>query len=925
MGAQGLTPDAPDMGDVVNPPPASGGRAAYDVASDDNRSLLDFVASQSPAVLYSGSFDDPDGLRFVSANVRSVLGWSAGDLLGDPANWRDRIHADDRGDYEAVLAELAEHGEVVQDYRMRAGDGRTIWVRDQQRLTAPGDPRGEYVGCVIDITAEKAAEAGLQRATAIHRAIVDASVDAVITTDCDGSILDFNPAAETMFGYAETEARGTLLCDLLMPEPVREQRRKSFADYRSGRPGTSMADLFETEVLRRDGSVFPAEIRMRRVYADNDMFVVTEIRDLSERVEARAANRRLAQMLRDAVDNLPAGFAISDAENRIVLCNKAYADPYGAEPEDLVGVTRQELVTRLQERLRSFNGVAIDGDAEKLEVVMQRLCVPEGPPAEFELDNGEWRLVSSFPTVDGGMVTIRTDITALKQAEQAMHESESVIRMAVEACPVPLSLVRASDGKVIYESPAGKDLFRRQAEDGADSSASIFAHREDRNRFLELVQRDIVDGYEVLLRRSDGEEFWGSISATTIDYKGAPAIVTSVYDLTEKRQVAEEMARQRDALHQSEKLAALGELLASVAHELNNPLSVVVGQALLLKETANDQAIADRASKIGAAADRCSRIVRTFLAMARQQPMERRPVDLNRVIELAMEVTGYSLRAADIDVRLSLSPDLPQIWGDADQLNQVLTNLILNAQKALEESKAPRRIKLITSYREQSREVVLKIKDNGPGIPDQIRSRIFEPFFTTRQIGSGTGIGLAFCHRIVTTHGGSISVETGIDGGASFVIRMPVTRMNTAAPEGEIAADAGAESASILVVDDEVAVAEMLADILEDEGHTVAIAHSGSQALDRIELQEFDLVLSDLRMPDIDGPSMFDAIRESRPDMVSRVAFITGDTMSARIREFLRGSARPYIEKPITPQDVRDLVQHMLCESDDSSEEYGRC
>jgi PAS domain S-box-containing protein len=930
LGAQGLNPGAPDLSEVVAHSPhagggQAGGRPAGDVGADENRMLLDFAASQSPAVLYLGAFTTSDTVRFVSSNAESVFGWAPSDMVGPASIWRDRVHPEDLDDYDRAVAQVTRNGSLTQEYRLRTPDGGYRWMRDQQRLTTPGDPRGEYVGCVLDITAEKAAEADLTRANAIHRAIVDAAADAVITTDSDGLIIDFNPAAEQMLGYSEAEAQGVLVCDLTMPEPVRERRKESFEEYRNGKPSSAMADQFETDVVRRDGSVFPAEIRMRRVYAGCEMFVVTEIRDLSERAAAEATHRRLTQLLQDAVDSLPAGFAISDAEERIVLCNKAFAEPYNVDPDALVGQTRRDLVRRLYDNIRSFNGTRVEGTMDHVGTVVDRLGNPAAAPSELELKTREWRLVSSFPTADGGMVTIRTDITALKQAEQAMHESESVIRMAVEACPVPLGLVRADDGMIIYESPASQQLFKRPNKSGVSYTAGIFVRGKDRHKFREMLSNGVVDGFEVLLRRADGEEFWGSISASLIDYKGEEAVVTSVYDLTEKRVVAEEMARQREALHQSEKLAALGELLASVAHELNNPLSVVVGQALLLKETANDKSIAERASKIGGAADRCSRIVRTFLAMARQQPMERRPVDVNRVVELAMEVTGYSLRAADIDVRLSLSRDLPPVWGDADQLNQVLTNLILNAQKALEDSKSPRRVKLITSYREQTREIVFKLKDNGPGIPEPIRSRIFEPFFTTRQVGSGTGIGLAFCHRIITTHGGTIAVETGIDGGASFVIRLPVTRISTQAIEGETALRSDAAMARVLVVDDEVAVAEMLSDILADDGHKVDIAHSGSQALDMIELHDFDLVLSDLRMPDIDGPAMFDAIREARPDMVSRVAFVTGDTMSARIRDFLRNSARPYIEKPITPQDVRDLVQQMLRESSQSNEENGSC
>lgn len=901
-----------------------------DAGASRSRTLLDFAVSKSPALLYSGRIASPCAVQFVSANADSVVGWPADDLIGPASIWRNLVHPNDQAGYAQAIEQLLAEGVVVHEYRLRTASGQYVWVRDQQRLTDPHDDAGsesgnemqsEYVGCVTDITKEKAAEADLNRANAINRAIVDASVDAVITMDCDGLVIEFNPAAELMLGYSAREAKGMLLCDLMLTEENYARGKKSFERYRKGEASSDIGERFETEARRRNNTRFPAEVRMRRVEVDETTFVVAEIRDLSERVEAEAAHRRLMQLLHEAVESLPAGFAISDAQERVVLCNRAFAEPYDSTPDELIGMSRQELVAKLYPNVRSFNGISTNGLQGYVKAVTDRLGNPTSGPSEVELANGEWRLVSAFPTTDGGVVTIRTDITKLKQAEEAVRESESTIRLAVEACPVPLGLVRAADGLIIYESPAAQQLFGRTETGDQSYTTGYFVRREDRKAFLERLYAGGTNGFEALMRRANGDEFWASISARLIEFMGEETVVTSVYDLTERRAIDEEIARQREALHQSEKLAALGELLASVAHELNNPLSVVVGQALLLKETATDKAIADRAEKIGSAADRCSRIVRTFLAMARQQPMERRPVDLNRVVELSMEVTAYSLRAADIDIRLSLSPDLPPIWGDADQLNQVLTNLILNAQKALEDSKGRRRIKIITSYRERTREVVLKIKDNGPGIPENIRSRIFEPFFTTRQVGSGTGIGLAFCHRIITTHGGSIEVDSGIDGGANFIIRMPVTRMNRAVTDPVEPGAQAAPAASILVVDDEVAVAEMMADILEDEGHEVEIAHSGSQALDVIATRQFDLVLSDLRMPDLDGPAMFDAIRETRPDLVARIAFITGDTMSTRIRDFLQVSERPYIEKPITPQDVRDLVRQMLHESKTSIEE----
>jgi PAS domain S-box-containing protein len=881
-----------------------------------NTMLLDFAASQSPAVLYLGAFVESDTVHFVSSNAASVFGLPAARLVGSASIWREHVHPDDLEGYDRAVDRVRERGMYVQDYRFRGPDGAYRWMRDHQRLTEPRDERCEYVGCVLDVTAEKEADLELQRANALNRAIVDAAMDAVITMDSDGLVRDFNPAAEQMLGYSAEEAEGVLLCDLMFPEDQRERQSRSFERYRKGDISPMFGDSFEVAAARRSGEAFPATIRMRRVVVGDATFILAEIRDLSERAAAEERQRYLTQLLRDAVESLPAGFAISDPDERIVLCNDAFADLYDGQPEDLIGLSRRDLVTRFFPQVRSFNGIAVEGLDAYLDLVTSRLGNPATGPSELELTNGEWRLVSSFTTSNGSIVTIRTDITKLKQAEKALRESEELIRMVVEACPVPVGMTRARDGLIIYESPATKRLFRRGPENGEIFATEFFVSDHDRQRFAEkLRESEVLDAYEVRLRRNDGEEFWASLAARLIEYHGEKTIVSSVYDLTERRAVEDEMSRQREALHQSEKLAALGELLASVAHELNNPLSVVVGQALLLKETAKDQAIADRASKIGSAADRCSRIVRTFLAMARQQPMERRPIDLNRVVELAIEVTAYSLRAADIDVRLSLSRDLPSVWGDADQLNQVLTNLILNAQKALESCKSPRRIKIITQYRENSREVVLKIKDNGPGIPDQIRSRIFEPFFTTRQVGTGTGIGLAFCHRIVTTHGGTIEVDSASVGGASFLLRLPVTRVSRTAQDTTTVDTVATPEANVLVVDDEVAVAEMLCDILEDEGHNVAIAHSGSQALDILATRDFDLVLSDLRMPDIDGPAMFDAIRETRPELVSRVAFITGDTMSARIRSFLQDSGRPYIEKPITPQDVRELARQILHEA----------
>jgi nitrogen-specific signal transduction histidine kinase len=389
-------------------------------------------------------------------------------------------------------------------------------------------------------------------------------------------------------------------------------------------------------------------------------------------------------------------------------------------------------------------------------------------------------------------------------------------------------------------------------------------------------------------------------------------IVASAHDLSEQRAAEAQMARQRDALYQSEKLSALGSLLAGVAHELNNPLSVVVGHAQLLKETAGDQRIIERATKIGNAADRCSRIVKSFLAMARQRPPERRAVDLRDIVQATLDVTGYSLRTANIEVRLELDADVPPVWGDSDQLNQVVTNIIVNAQQAMMDVATSRVLTISDVYDAAKGEVTLTIADSGPGIPEEIQSRIFEPFFTTKDIGEGTGVGLAVSHRIVEAHDGRIRVDSALGKGTVFTLTLPVSTAEAEAMPPRPSADDAAPAASILIIDDEPEVAQMLADILASQGHRVVTAGSGLKALRFIEGERFDVILSDVRMPELDGPSLYATLERIEPGLLKRTAFISGDTLSPSARVFLQRVQRPFIEKPFTLEELRALVGQIL-------------
>lgn len=399
---------------------------------------------------------------------------------------------------------------------------------------------------------------------------------------------------------------------------------------------------------------------------------------------------------------------------------------------------------------------------------------------------------------------------------------------------------------------------------------------------------------------------WTGIVSLVLLLAGLALILRPAFDAM-LRSLAErdtELARQRETLHQRERLAAMGSLLAGVAHELNNPLSIVVARATLLEEGATDPAVRSSVEKIRAAAERCARIVRTFLTMARQGKPQQGAVDLNRLIEDCLEMLAYGLRTAGVQVEHDLDARLPEVSGNADQLHQVFLNLLINAQQALEGQPEPRRLR-VTS-RQEGGSLVVRVADNGPGIPEAIRSRIFDPYFTTKPLGGGTGVGLAVSLGIVSAHDGTLTVDCPPAGGAVFEVRLPVPATQAAVerPLPAPAAQAGGRR-SFLIVDDEPELAALLADILREDAATIDIAASGSEALARLREREYDVILTDLRMPEMDGPELYRQVRQRWPHLAASMIFISGDALSPAVQRFLAEVDRPLLEKPFAPAEVR--------------------
>jgi PAS domain S-box-containing protein len=375
------------------------------------------------------------------------------------------------------------------------------------------------------------------------------------------------------------------------------------------------------------------------------------------------------------------------------------------------------------------------------------------------------------------------------------------------------------------------------------------------------------------------------------------------------------LTRLRDTqaqLVQAAKMSALGQLVSGVAHELNNPLSVIIGYGQLLLSREVPQPMRRPVELMVAQGDRMAKIVRNLLFFARQRPPERGAVRLQAVIEQTLALRINQLALSGITVETEFAPDLPEITGDAQQLEQVFLNLLLNAEQAILEMRAQGRIVIRTHMREDGGAVCAEVIDDGPGVPLEAQSRIFEPFFTTKSPGSGTGLGLSVSYGIIEEHGGRLSVQSRA-GETIFALELPATRPPVA-PERAARPTAAASGTGrlALVVEDEPHVLDLIVTLLKEQGWKVDVAPGGRTGLQSAKQRRYDLIISDIKMPDGDGQTFFRDVKAHDAALARRFIFITGDTANPEAWAFLEDSHVPVIEKPFPPAVFEEAVSRVM-------------
>ncbi len=437
-----------------------------------------------------------------------------------------------------------------------------------------------------------------------------------------------------------------------------------------------------------------------------------------------------------------------------------------------------------------------------------------------------------------------------------------------------------------------------------------------------LIERLVRDGsvtdFLVRVRRADLTPIWVEVTGWAEPAPGGGIRLEAlVRDVSDRKKLDDQTRDLYHQLLQAEKLASLGQTISGIAHELNNPLATILTWAERLSHRQADDQTRRGLDVILSEADRSARIVRNLLTFARKRHTTRAMVDINQVVQETLTLRAYEQRVTNINVIPALAAGLPQVFADPHQLQQVLLNLVINAEQAMLSAHGHGTLVVRTWHDGTSDQVVLEVNDDGPGIPEEARTKIFDPFFTTKEVGKGTGLGLTVAYAIVQEHGGRIWIGTPEreGGGASFFVALPTGDASAVRapqpPPEEIAKDLP-RGAPVLLVEDEPALAQAVADGLTDAGFSVDHASDGEQALARVEARTYDLIVCDLKMPRVDGMQFYRAIAATKPALARRVIFVTGDVVGAEAERFLEDTGCRWLAKPFRLADLLRAAREML-------------
>ncbi len=665
---------------------------------------------------------------------------------------------------ESRIKELTEKGVAVFESSHTRKDGSTFPVEIHSRVIWSGNSIFT-LSVERDITERKRAEEALRESEERYRAIFEQAADSVVLIDTEnGALVKFNNKAHESLGYSREEFAKLKLSDIEAIESTEEVKRHIEKVVEEG------SDVFETRHRTKGGEIRDIQVSARAIYIGGRDFILTIWRDITE-------SRQAEELYRTLAESSPVGVYIFQ-DGKFCFVNSQFRKLTGFSEDELLNMNPWELVNP-EDRVRAR------------ENAIQMLKGNRLSPYEFRVTNKAGEIKWSMETVasiyyNGKRATLANfmDITEHKRMEEALQESEERYRAlmnlggSVGEAIIMLQDKDGVDAVQVFVSDEWPRITGYSRKELLGMSFFDLLHSEDREASLTRHKRkmsgEIIPGlFEMATIRKDGTEVPIEITSAYTIYKGERANVVFIRDITERKQAQEREKELQQELNICNRFASIGELAAGVAHEINNPLTGIMGFSERLLRKSTDEEISQDLERIHSEAQRAARVVENLRTFARRREPKKEYLDINEILGRTLELRDYELRIDNIELVVELTPYIPKIIGDFGQIQQVFLNIILNAEQAMTEANGGGKLTIKTQKIKDH--IRISFADDGPGILAENLDRVFDPFFTTRGERDGTGLGLSACHGIVTEHGGRIYAKSKPGKGATFFVELKET------------------------------------------------------------------------------------------------------------------------------------------------------
>ncbi|MBW2579356.1 MAG: PAS domain S-box protein [Deltaproteobacteria bacterium] len=671
---------------------------------------------------------------------------------------------------------------VPLQLRNRQGSGFSLWIT----ATVMEDETGKFAGCLAilrDIQSDLEAHPEIQSQIATLSSILDSFPTPFFTVSPNLVITHMNELMEKLTGYTREEVIGHLACAKVLCTEQCEtdacvlmqamEHRRSIAGVRR-------------VMVDRQGREIPVVVNASLITdsAGNVIGGFEAVRDISRRVEAEIKIELLGEMTQE-------GILMADEKHRVIFANSRMGEIAGLPKEDVVGMRVSELLSPQHEEMMS--DLMREPDAEN----QQHLCFCSTLQSDFGLQDAYRSFETCIAVTRVGESRITylylRDLTERIEIERELRKANSFLNNIIQSSVDGIVVVDTKGNVLVFNEGAERILGYEAVE--VLGHSKVLCEFYDIQLAREMMRRMRSNQYgppgklnpsRISFTSKSGEEVPVNFSAAIITEGGQEIGSVGIFtdlrehermrreldDLRENERMRLELEETQRQLVQAEKITSLGRLAAGVAHEINNPLAgVLIYADMLMKELKGNEQWRQDLQEIINQTLRCKQIVARLLEFSRQSLDERVLFDVNEIIGQCVELLQHQSLFHNVEIIQNLESDLPQILGNPGELEQVFTNLMLNATDAME---GTGKITIISRSELEAKKVVLTFTDTGPGISPEVREKIFEPFFTTKPVGVGTGLGLSIVYGVIQRHGGSIETESSPDGGATFLIRLPL-------------------------------------------------------------------------------------------------------------------------------------------------------